>query len=186
MKPLASVLLVPGLSDSGPEHWQSLWEAKHPEYLRVQQANWETPRCADWVRTLDACIRSIEKGSIVLAAHSLGCTTIAHYAAKHADCEGRVAAAFLVAPSDVEAPTYPPGSTGFNPMPLQKLPFRSLLVASTDDPYVTSERVELFARSWGSRLITIANAGHINSASGYGSWPEGEAWLEQLREIWGR
>jgi predicted alpha/beta hydrolase family esterase len=183
MKTLASVLLIPGLANSGPEHWQSLWEAKHPEYHRVQQQDWETPRCADWVQTLDACIRSIKTATVVLAAHSLGCVTIAHYAAVHGDGEGRVAAAFLAAPTDVDAPTFPPGSTGFSPMPLQKLPFRSLLVASTDDPYVTSERVELFARSWGSRLIKIANAGHINAASGYGLWPEGEAWLEQLREL---
>jgi predicted alpha/beta hydrolase family esterase len=183
MTPLASVLLVPGLSNSSPEHWQSLWQTKHPEYLRVQQADWETPRCADWIRTLHQSILSVGKGPLVLAGHSLACATIAHYAAKHADCEGRVAAAFLVAPSDVEAPTYPPGSTGFDPMPLRKLPFRSVVAASTDDPYVTLERAEFFARSWGSRLIKIANAGHINAASGHGPWPEGEAWLEQLREI---
>jgi predicted alpha/beta hydrolase family esterase len=183
MKALASVLLIPGLSNSSPEHWQSLWQAKHPDYYRVQQTDWETPRCADWIQTLHQSILSVGKGPLVLAGHSLACATIAHYAAKHADCEGRVAAAFLVAPSDVEAPTYPPGSTGFDPMPLSKLPFRSVVAASTDDPHVTLERAEFFARSWGSRLIKIANAGHINAASGHGPWPEGEAWLEQLREI---
>jgi predicted alpha/beta hydrolase family esterase len=182
MKTLAAVLLVPGLSNSGPAHWQSLWQAKHPEYHRVQQADWETPRCDDWIRSLHACILQIEI-PVVLAGHSLACTTIAHYAAKYADGEGRVAAAFLVAPSDVEAPTYPPGSTGFTPMPLRKLPFRSVVVASMDDPYVTLERAEFFARSWGSRLIKIAKAGHINTASGHGLWPEGEQWLEQLREL---
>jgi predicted alpha/beta hydrolase family esterase len=182
MMPLASVLLVPGLSNSGPEHWQSLWQTKHPEYHRVQQEDWETPRREDWVRMLHACILQIES-PVLLAGHSLACTTIAHYAAKHSDCQGRVAAAFLVAPSDVEAPTYPPGSTGFDPMPLRKLPFRSVVVASTDDPYVTLARAEFFAHSWGSRLIKIADAGHINTASGHGPWPEGEAWLEQLREI---
>jgi uncharacterized protein len=128
-------------------------------------------------------MRNIETATAVLAAHSLGCVTVAHYAAIHGDGEGRVAAAFLVAPTNVDAPTFPPGSTGFNPMPLRKLPFRSIVVASTNDPYVTVDRAEFFARSWESRLITIANAGHINSASGYGLWPEGEAWLEQLREI---
>jgi predicted alpha/beta hydrolase family esterase len=183
MTPLASVLLVPGLSNSGPEHWQSLWQTKHPEYHRVQQEDWETPRCADWIQTLHQSILTVGEGPLVLAGHSLACATIAHYAAKHADCKGRVAAAFLVAPSDVEAPTYPPGSTGFDLMPLRKLPFRSVVAASTDDPYVTLERAEFFARSWGSRLIKIANAGHINAASGHGPWPEGEAWLEQLREI---
>jgi len=182
MKALASVLLVPGLSNSGPEHWQSLWQAKHPEYHRLQQADWETPRRDDWVRTLHACMLQIDR-PIVLAAHSLGCATIAHYAAMHGDCEGRVAAALLVAPSDVEAPTYPPGSTGFDPMPSRMLSFRSVVIASTDDPYVTLERAEFFARSWASNLIKIADAGHINTASGHGPWLEGEAWLEQLREI---
>jgi uncharacterized protein len=182
MKTLASVLLVPGLGNSGPEHWQSIWQAKHPEYHRVEQEDWDTPDCSDWIRTLHASICSIGTGPVVLAGHSLACATIAHYAAKYGDGEGRVLAVFLVAPSDVEAATYPPGSTGFNPMPLEKLPFHSVMVASTDDPYVTRERSEFLARSWGSRLIQIANAGHINARSGHGPWPEGEAWLEQLRE----
>jgi predicted alpha/beta hydrolase family esterase len=68
-------------------------------------------------------------------------------------------------------------------MPLRKLPFRSVVVASTDDPFVTLERAKLFATSWGSRLIQMSNAGHINTASGHGPWPEGEAWLEEMREI---
>jgi hypothetical protein len=183
MKTLASVLIIPGLNNSGPEHWQSIWEAKHPEYRRVQQTDWDTPRCSDWIQTLHAALLSSGSGPVVLAGHSSACATIAHYAALHGDCAGRVAAAFLVGPSDVEAPTYPAGPTGFSPMPLRKLPFRSIVVASTNDPFVTLERAELFATSWGSRLIKIANAGHINTASGHGPWPEGEAWLEELREI---
>jgi predicted alpha/beta hydrolase family esterase len=182
MNTLASVLLVPGLHDSGPTHWQSIWEAKHPEYQRVQQEDWATPRCSDWVRTLHASIHRLGS-AVVLVGHSSACAAIAFYAEQHGDCEGRVAAAFLVAPSDTEAPSYPAGPTGFGPMPLQRLPFRSVVVASSDDPFATMERAELFAASWGSRLIKIENAGHINTASGHGPWPEGEAWLEELREI---
>jgi predicted alpha/beta hydrolase family esterase len=181
MKGISSVLLVPGLFNSGPEHWQSILEANHPEYHRVQQTDWETPRCTDWVRTLHASVCRIDS-AVVLASHSSACATIAHYATQHGDGESRVAAAFLVAPSDVEAPTYPAGPTGFGPMPLQKLPFRSFVVASTDDPFVTIERAEFFACCWGSRLIKIVGAGHINAASGYGRWPEGEEWLHQLCE----
>jgi predicted alpha/beta hydrolase family esterase len=180
MRTLASVLIIPGLSNSGPEHWQSIWAAKHPEYHRVEQEDWETPRRADWVRTLHAAIFSID-GPVVLAGHSSACATVAHFAVEHGNGEGRVAAAFLVGPSDVEAPSYPRGPTGFGPMPLSKLPFRSVVVASTNDPFVTLERAELFAGSWGSRLIQLPNAGHINTASGHGPWPEGEAWLEEMR-----
>jgi len=177
-----SILLVPGLFDSGPEHWQSIWGAKHPEYHRVQQTDWETPRLSDWVQTLHASICAIGTIPIVLVGHSTACATVAHLAAEYGDCEGRVAAAFLVGPSDVEAPTYPAGPTGFSPMPLQKLPFRSVVVASSNDPYVTLERAELFARCWGSRLNELTNAGHINTASGHGPWPEGEEWLKELCE----
>ena len=88
---ITSVLLVPG-----PEHWQSIGQGKHPEYHRVQQENWDTPRYSDWIRTLHVAICKIGKGSVVLAGHSLAGATIAHYAAQHADAEGRVAAVFLV------------------------------------------------------------------------------------------
>ena len=70
-------------------------------------------------------------------------------------------------------------------MRLRKLPFRSVVVASTNDPFVTLERAELFAASWGSRLIKLPNAGHINTASGHGPWPEGEGWLEEMRRLAG-
>jgi uncharacterized protein len=176
----ASVLMVPGLSSSGPGHWQSQWEAKHPEYGRVQQENWDTPRCLDWVNALRAAIYSTRSGPVVLAGHSLGCVTIVHYAMEHADGGGRVKAAFLVAPTDVEAPTFPPGSIGFRPMPLCKLPFQSVVVASSNDPYVSLERAESFACAWGSRFVKVLNAGHINTVSGHGPWPEGEVWLQEL------
>ncbi len=182
MSSLASVLIVPGLFNSGPEHWQSLWSNRHPEYYRVQQSDWETPRCSDWVRTLAASILEIE-GPVVLAAHSTACATVAHYAVKHCNGNGQVVGALLVGPSDTEAASYPVGPTGFGPMPLDRLPFPSIVVASTDDPYVTLERARLFASSWGSRLITLESAGHINAASGYGMWPEGEKLLEELRKV---
>jgi len=177
----AQVLILPGLFNSGPQHWQSLWHAKHPEYHRIEQQDWETPRCEDWVQTLADAIRKIG-GRVVLAGHSSACALVGHYAAQHGDGDGCVAAAFLAGPSDTEGPNYPAGPTGFAPMPLQKLPFKSVVVTSTDDPYVTLERAKIFASSWGSRLITLENAGHINAASGYGPWPEGLKWLEELQK----
>jgi predicted alpha/beta hydrolase family esterase len=155
---------------------------KHPEYHRLEQKDWEAPRREDWVQTLADFIDGIDD-RIVLAGHSTACATVAHYAAQHGDGKGKVAAAFLAGPSDTEGPNYPVGPTGFSPMPLNKLPFCSVVVASPDDPYVTIDRARLFASSWGSRLITLKNAGHINAASGYGAWPEGLAWLEELRQI---
>lgn len=178
---MTNVLLLPGLWNSGPEHWQSFWERQHPEFRRVLQADWETPRRADWVAGLEAAI-AVSERPVVLAAHSASCALVAHWAATTNDAE-RVRGALLVAPSDVEAPSYPAGPTGFAPMPLQRLPFPNIVVASSDDPYVSLERAELFARCWGSVLVNVGSKGHINGASGLGSWAEGFALLERLRTL---
>ncbi len=171
----STVLLVPGLYDSGPEHWQSHWERARGDCRRVVQRDWQTPSRAEWVATLDAAVAGL-RGPPVLAAHSLGCCTVAYWAALGRPARG----ALLVAPSDVEAPSYPSGTTGFVPMPMARLPFPAIVVASDDDEYVTPERAAEFARAWGARLVRIGRAGHINSASGLGSWVDGQRLLEEL------
>jgi len=173
---LAPVLLLPGLFDSGPQHWQTLWMAGRPGFRRVEQRDWETPRVADWVANLDAAVR-LAGPSALLAAHSAACALVAHWAAAHPRA---IRGALLVAPSDVEAPSYPKGPTGFAPMPLARLPFPATVVASSDDPYLSLARAREFARAWGSRLVEIGPAGHLNAASGHGAWPEGLALLAEL------
>jgi uncharacterized protein len=167
--------LVPGLHDSGAAHWQRHWQRDRGARV-IEQRDWETPHRTDWVATLEATLEAAD-GPIVLAAHSLGCATVAHWAksTRHA---GRVLGALLVAPSDVEAPSYPPGSVGFEPMPMARLPFPARVVASTDDPYVSLERAGVFAAAWGAETIVLPMAGHLNGASGHGPWPEGYALLQ--------
>ena len=175
---LAPVLILPGLYNSGPEHWQSRWESAHPELRRVMQDDWQRPRCADWIARLDDAI--LATPDAILVAHSSSCALVAHWAAT-AGSDRRVRGALLVAPSDTEAASYPEGPTGFAPMPLRRLPFPSILVASTDDPYVTAEQARMFAEAWGSRFVSVGDAGHINSQSGLGDWPAGFALLQELR-----
>ena len=85
-----------------------------------------------------------------------------------AETSRSVRGALLVAPSDTEASSYPVGLSGWDPMPLAALPFPSIVVASSDDPFVTLERAAAFAEAWGSRFVLIGAAGHINSASSLG------------------
>jgi predicted alpha/beta hydrolase family esterase len=174
-----TVLIIPGLSSSGPGHWQSFWEASHPEYQRVSQSDWERPFCADWVSNLDAAI-SAANHPVMLVAHSMGCIAVIHWAATTGDPDKRAAGALLVSPPDVEAETIPVGPTGFAPCPLVRLPFKSIVVASTNDPFATVERTKTFAGAWGSELVILESAGHINAASGHGPWPEGEQLLYKL------
>jgi len=172
-------LILPGLHNSDPEHWQSRWEARDKTMERVIQDDWETPHCADWVARLDQALeRTGPETSLV--AHSAGCALVAHWAVGYQ--RGLVRGALLVAPSDPETAMFPSGPTGFAPMPLVRLPFPSVVVASSNDPFVTVVRAQAFARAWGSEFVMIGEAGHINSASSLGDWPEGFSLLRSLRE----
>lgn len=171
------VLTLAGLWNSGPQHWQTQWEQRHPSWRRVAHRDWDTPSMREWVAELDAAIGRCRRPP-VLAAHSLACSLVTRWAASgsaHA-----IAGAFLVGPSDVDAPTYPSCTEGFQPMLLDRLPFPSLIIASSDDPYVSLERARLFAGAWGGELRVIGDAGHINGDAGYGPWPEGERMLRDF------
>ena len=171
------ILILPGYADSEPDHWQSHWERADPACRRVVQDDWLEPRLANWLATLDRYVRECDSPP-VLAAHSLACVLVAHWATRSS---ALVKAALLVAPGDVDSPVHTPDEVrSFSPIPLVQLPFPSIVVASTDDPFVTPARAEMFAQAWGSCLITLDNAGHVNAAAGYGPWPEGRKLLQDL------
>jgi len=176
---MTRTLILPGLHDSDPGHWQSRWEARDDTLLRVIQDDWETPHCADWIAKLDQAL-ALAGPDTVLVAHSAGCALIAHWAV--GEFSTHVRGALLVAPSDPEALSFPSGPIGFAPVPLLRLQFRTIVVASSNDPYVTLSRARAFAMAWGSKFMMIGEAGHINSASGLGDWPEGLALLNTLRK----
>jgi hypothetical protein len=173
------VILVPGLGNSSPQHWQRLWQAElGPVATAVEQADWDRPDLADWLMRLDAAV-AIAKTAPILVAHSLSCSLVAHWAAKH---RRDIASALLVAPADVDSDTHtPPEAHVFRPIPLQPLPFESIVIASSDDPYVARDRAAGFAQSWRSRFVDIGAAGHINPAAGFGAWPLGRLLLDELR-----
>ena len=175
------ILIVPGLYNSGPDHWQSHWERDLPGAERVDQTDWERPALGDWTISLAEAVR--QRPGAILVAHSLGCALVAHLTQI---TSGRgIGGALMVAPADVNREG-PAGRllTGFSPIPRQRLPFPTLVVASRDDPYVAIERAEAFARGWGARFVDLGRAGHINVASGHGPWTKGRALLADLiREV---
>ena len=170
------VLILPGLWTSGPRHWQSRWEALHPGMVRVNQADWETPACDDWAATLEAAVAASPTAP-TLVGHSSACALEARWSQQ---TQRSVMGALLVGPSDTEAQSYPAGPTGFSPMPLSHIPFPTIVVASDNDPYVSLERARAFASCWGSELVVVPGAGHLNSDSGLGDWPDGLALLERI------
>ncbi|HET6161560.1 MAG TPA: alpha/beta hydrolase [Dongiaceae bacterium] len=174
----AQVLIVPGLGGSGPDHWQSRWQARLPEARRVEQADWDRPERAGWIAQLDHAVAQAKQPPL-LVAHSLSCALVTCWAAMHAR---PVHAALLVAPADIESDKHtPPEAHVFRPLPMTRLPFPTIVVASRDDPYVAFDRASAMAKAWGAELVDIGNAGHINTASGYREWPEGERLLQRLQ-----
>lgn len=173
------ILTVPGLGGSGPSHWQTLWEQSRPDTTRVELGMWNTPHRNAWVTKLDQAIRQAQ-APVVLAAHSLGCLAVAWWAELAGQPFGYpVAGALLVAPADVER-SDAPELTAFRPTPVKPLPFPSILVASSDDPWIEHDRARSLAAQWGSHFVDAGPQGHINAASGIGWWEEGQLLLDRV------
>lgn len=171
------VLLLPGWQNSGPAHWQSRWEHVYGD-LRVEQHDWVFPLRGDWIARLEEVLLE-QPGPCILVAHSLGCLLTAAWAA-HSRNTHRVQGALLVAPGDPDREELRAALKSWSPVVLRKLPFKSLLLGSHDDPYCSFERASEFADAWGSALVDYGHRGHINADSGLGDWPEGRALLSQL------
>ena len=174
-----TTLILPGLGNSGADHWQSHWERQDYSCKRIIQNEWDAPHCKDWVARLDQAVAQYA-APLVLAAHSSACALVVHWAASAPESLlQRIHGALLVAPSDPDSPNYPPGPVGFGPIPLVPLPFSSIVVASSDDRYVDPERARQCAVGGGSRFVLLQAAGHINAEAGFGPWPEGYALLDK-------
>lgn len=170
------VLVVPEIGDSGPRHWQTLWQARHTDWRRVVQQDWTHPRREKWVEVFEAALADYS-GPPVIVAHSIGCLVIAHWASRSART---VRGAFLVAVPDPRAPAFPVTAEGFDPLPLLPFKFPSVIVASRDDAFGSLEHARRCADAWGSEFVDIGQAGHINAESGHGPWPEGWSVFERF------
>ncbi|MGO4290475.1 RBBP9/YdeN family alpha/beta hydrolase [Chitinophaga sp. RAB17] len=174
------VLTAPGLGSSGPLHWQTLWEQSIPGTRRIEQSDWDAPVCERWVAQIEKAVKAAGP-QVVIAAHSLACMALVHWARQS---KSKITGALLVAPADAERPGFPAAAVGFTPIPLVKLPFESIIVASTNDTYCSLERAAFFASHWGSRFVNTGAKGHINSESGLGEWQEGQNLLKELVQNW--
>jgi len=171
------VLLLPGWQNSGPGHWQTLWEEKHRDH-RVEQHEWMRPLRGDWSARLEEEVLA-SPGEVVFAAHSLGCILVAAWAA-HSRNTARVRGALLVAPGDLEREDVRQMIPGWAPIVRQPLPFPAVLIAANDDPYCEAARSRQMASDWGARFVDAGARGHLNAESGLGDWPEGRQLLNDV------
>jgi len=174
------MLLVPGLGNSGPTHWQSIWEREREDCQRVELGMWEEPHRNVWVNQLNAAIAAAGR-PVVLVAHSLGCHAVAWWnALERPGPESNVIGALLVAPPAIEGVPRDERLTGFAPLVREKLAFPSILAASRNDPYAEFGHAKKMARLWGSRFADAGWLGHINAESGIADWPFGQHLVNRL------
>ena len=174
-------LIVPGLNNSGPKHWQTFWERSLPNATRVLQRSWDKPQKEEWIATLDETVQK-QKGDTILIAHSLGSITTALWllrAQEQKKMPAYIKGAFLVAPADTDEVE---SISNFAPMPTGKLPVPSCIVGSENDPYMTYARAEFFAKSWNARFFNAGTLGHINSDSDLREWEQGRSFLKEFEK----
>jgi uncharacterized protein len=210
VNPQPLVLLLPGWLNSGPTHWQSLWQAMHG-YTRVEQHDWQRPLRGDWQARLDEVIanhlstaetapstalskdelltqqtRGLSGDLALKTAPSI--VLVAHSLGCHlvaawASASRHTAAvrgALLVAPPDVTRDDFPPDMFNWRKPILQPLPFPSICVVSGNDPFGSVQASQQTAAAWGARCVLLGNYGHINGESGLGDWPAGQALVQKL------
>ncbi|MFE2185853.1 RBBP9/YdeN family alpha/beta hydrolase [Streptomyces sp. NPDC059455] len=189
MNPTGSpaVVIVPGLRDHVPDHWQTILAGRLGDDART------VPPLESGRLSRDAQVAALERvlsdidGPVVLIAHSAGVLTTVHWARQH---QRPVRGALLAAPPDFETPLpegYPTPEAlrenGWTPTPRTPLPFPSIVAASTNDPLATFESVTGLARAWGGHLVDLGPVGHLNPAAGYGAWPRAEEFIRELGRI---
>ena len=178
--PAPTILTVPGLLNSGPDHWQSLWEKTLPDCHRVDLGSWDAPQRNAWVTNLSHAIARTS-GPVVLAAHSLGCHAVAWWAAfETAEWHDKVLGALLVAPPEVDSGSVDRRLVGFGPTPKAILPFPSIVAASRNDPYISFASARRLSQFWGSQFADAGEIGHINADSGLSEWRFGQFLLQRL------
>ena len=164
------ILLVPGLHNSGPDHWQSRWHQQFPQWQRMLGLPWDKPDLTVWSAKLASKLRS-RRSRVHLVAHSFGALTAIAAARLQPD---KVSSILIVAPAD-------PARFGIPDEALAgSIKVSAQLIASRNDPWMSFDRAAHLANVWGSELVDLGHAGHINAASGFGPWAQGKSLRDSL------
>ena len=173
-----TLLTVPGLLGSEEAHWQSWLEQEMPSARRVEQRDWNAPHLDTWSDAVRDVLASID-GPVVVAAHSFGCLATAH-ALSHmkpgaiGSYAARVKGVLFVAPAS-------PAKFRFaGAFSARRLDTLSLVVGSETDPWMPLDEARTLAQRWNSAFVNLGDAGHINTAAGFGPWPLARHFVETL------
>jgi len=189
MREQQNIVIVPGLRGHVEKHWQTVLAARLPGARTVASYDRDKRDLAGRVHDLEKVVEEAS-GPVTIVAHSAGCLTTVHWAQS---TSLPVRAALLATPPDLSRPLpaeYPSlwqlRASGWLPIPRTRLPFTSIVAASSNDPLGEEQQVRELADAWGSHYIEVGPVGHLNPASGYGEWPLAVSLLDALSDMaWG-
>src|SRR5690606_17566104 len=119
------------------------WAEKMRTAAIVEQADWIDPDPDDWTDTIVQAVELAER-PVVFVAHALAVVALVQAAPRLP--AGKARGALLVSPPDIELhPGAPEAMRSFGNVPRDPLPFPSLLVISSSEPYCSLERAADFA-----------------------------------------
>lgn len=176
-----STVFVAGYGNSEPEHWQRLWFEKTKNAHWVEQKDWNSPNRDMWIEELEKTLLNVNY-PILIIAHSIGCQTVVEWVEKYYKNQDIIGALF-VAPPDTSAESFPKVIVGYKNTLQKKLPFNSICILSSNDPYSSIENAEKLAKLWESEVVHVGKKGHINLASNLRYWDEGRKILERLIKL---
>lgn len=168
------LLIVPGLGDSGPGHWQTWLQGLHRHATRVTQRKWQQPDLERWSARIASTVEYGGPGPWVAVAHSYGALALAHHLTNTPDSP--IAAALLVAPANPDR--FGQGEA----LPRTPLPCLHSMVLSQNDPWMPLSVGLRWARHWGSHVVNLGEAGHINVAAGFGAFPFARRWVMAMEQ----
>ena len=163
------VLLVHGWGGSDFPHWQS-WLAGEiaKDYGQVsflKFSNFDFPDLELWKKELQEELKSFEPDIVI--CHSLANTLWFHLS----QSINQVQKLYLVAPPSFTCEIEEIKSFFPLPLPTQTQAKETLLIGSTNDPYMKVDELQKLQKSLDVELKIIENAGHLNADSDYGEWP---------------
>jgi uncharacterized protein len=166
------LLVIPGLNDSGPAHWQSWLQAHFSRRaVRVEQEDWASTDLARWSQRVEITLARHPRSHWIAVAHSFGCLALLRHLAQGGQ---GVQSALLVAPAD-------PAKFGVAAqLPHAQLAIPSVVLASQTDPWMKFESARAWAQVWGSRVVNLGDAGHINTEAGFGPLPQAKTLVESM------
>ena len=170
MKPNKKVLILHGWGGSDFPHWQS-WLACElaKEYGTVsffKFSNPDAPKLDMWKRELIEHLSDFKPD--ILLCHSLANILWLHLC--HDEKIQELQKLYLVAPPSLSCDIEELES--FFPVLVPKRLYakETLLITSTNDPYMCVEEAEDLQKKLGVKMKVLQDAGHVNAQSGYGKW----------------